>query len=228
MLTIVPRPAMAAEAHFGVEAAKDALAPSKEASSPASPADMAKIAAAPEAAKEADPARPDSTSVDPAAEPVGDETLLLDVRVNGQPTGKIGEFVMRRGRLMVRPSELRDLGFRIPDSVILGTHELIALADVRGLSWNLDEKNLVLNITVGDSLLQPTLVQPQGLQAMLGHREIVSGTGMTFNYDAVGTLASGRAGGSGSMEMRRVFALGCRKLGMVGLCGSEPRLIPAQ
>jgi outer membrane usher protein len=221
VLTIVPRPAMAAEAHFGIEATKDALAPSKEASSPASPADTAKIAAAPEAAKEADPARSDSTSVDPAAEPVGDETLLLDVRINGQPTGKIGEFVMRRGRLLVRPSELRDLGFRVSDAVLLGTHDLIALSDVHGLSWNLDEKDLILNITAGDGVLQPTILQAPGIQAMLGHREIESGTGMTLNYDAVGTLASGTLGGTGSVDLRAFSPWGVASSGWLGYAGAN-------
>jgi outer membrane usher protein len=221
VLTIVPRPAMAAGAHFGVEAAKDALAPSKEASSPASPADMAKIAAAPEAAKEADPARPDSTSVDPAAEPVGDETLLLDVRINGQPTGKIGEFVMRRGRLLVRPSELRDLGFRVSDAVLLGTHDLIALSDVHGLSWNLDEKNLILNITAGDGVLQPTMLQAPAMQAMLGHREIESGTGVTLNYDTVGTYSGGRAGGTGSVDLRAFTPRGVASSSWLGFAGTS-------
>ena len=92
---------------------------------------------------------PTYPTADASGEPIGDETLLLEVRVNGQPTGKIGEFVRRRGRLMVRPSELRDLGFRIPDALILGTQDLIALSDVRGLSWNLDEKNLTLNFHGG-------------------------------------------------------------------------------
>jgi outer membrane usher protein len=171
--------------------------------------------------KDAAPERFDDTSSDSLAEPVGDETLLLDVHINGQPTGKIGEFVMRRGRLMVRPSELRDLGFRIPDSVILSTHELIALSDVRGLSWSLDEKSLVVNLTVGDSLLQPALVQPPGLQAMLGHREIESGTGMTLNYDAVGTFASGKLGGSGSMEMRAFSHLGVASSNWLGYAGAS-------
>ncbi len=43
-----------------------------------------------------------------------DETLLLEVVVNGYSTGKIGEFVMRDGALHARPEELRDLGIRVP------------------------------------------------------------------------------------------------------------------
>ncbi len=219
VLTIAPRLATANEAPAVISAANSASAPTNNAF-PA-PASATAVSAPSNAEKDSASERSNDTSSDSLAEPVGDETLLLDVRVNGQPTGKIGEFVMRRGRLLVRPSELRDLGFRIPDSLILGTHELIALSDVRGLSWNLDEKNLVLNISVGDSLLQPTLVQATGLQAILGHREIESGTGMTLNYDAVGTLASGKAGGSGSMEMRAFSPLGVASSDWLGYAGAS-------
>jgi hypothetical protein len=79
-------------------------------------------------------AAPASTASDPvssnsaAAAAVGatsDQTLLLEVDVNGQPIGKIGEFTLRRGKLMARPDELRDLGFRVPESRALGPHDLI-------------------------------------------------------------------------------------------------------
>ncbi|MGA2086958.1 MAG: hypothetical protein ABSG60_15725, partial [Terracidiphilus sp.] len=38
-----------------------------------------------------------------AAGASADETLLLDVQVNGHSIGKIGEFTLRRGKLMARP-----------------------------------------------------------------------------------------------------------------------------
>jgi outer membrane usher protein len=163
-----------------------------------------------------------SAPSDPGAEPIaGDETLLLDVRVNGQPTGKIGEFVMRRGRLMVRPSELRDLGFRVPDSVILSAHDLIDLSSVRGLSWELDEKNLVLNFKASNNLLQPTVLQPAGIQSMLAHREIESGTGITLNYDTVGTYTQGHLGGTGSVDLRAFSRWGVVSSDWLGYAGAS-------
>ena len=113
--------------------------------------------------------------------PLSDETLLVDVRINGRPIGKIGEFVMRRGTLMVRPSELRDLGLRIPDTLILCSRDLIALSEVRGLSCSLDEKNMLMDITAGDDLLTPTQLQTLGRQSASSHRKIESGTGLTVN-----------------------------------------------
>ena len=85
-------------------------------------------------------------------EPIADETLLLDVRLNGNSVGKVGEFVKRQGTVMVKPLELRDLGLNIPDSLMPGSDGLIVMSEVRGLAWNLDEKNMVMNLTAGDNL----------------------------------------------------------------------------
>ena len=58
-----------------------------------------------------------ASSLDPAAAASSDESLLLEVYINGHSTQKIGEFVMRHGVLLTRPQELIDLGIRIPDSL---------------------------------------------------------------------------------------------------------------
>jgi outer membrane usher protein len=155
-------------------------------------------------------------------QPIADETLLLDVRINGNASGKVGEFVMRHGTLMVRPSELRDLGFRISDSLIQEGRDMIALSDVRGLSWNLDEKNMVMNITVGDDMLIPTEVQTFGQQSALSHREIQSGTGVTVNYDALGTFSGSGAGLSGSTDFRVFSPKGIASSTWLGFAGSAP------
>ena len=207
---------MAAETSAGVSAAAPAAASAKGSSSSSAPAPGPSTDNGREESE-----NPGYATSDAAADPIGDETLLLDVHVNGQPTGKIGEFVRRRGRLMARPSELRDLGFRIPDAVILGTHDLIALSDVRGLSWNLDEKNLVLNFTVNNDLLQPMIVQPSGFEALLGHREIESGTGVTLNYDTVGTYSSGQLGGTGTADFRAFSRYGVVSTGWLGYAGAS-------
>jgi outer membrane usher protein len=207
LLTVAPRLAIATEATAGVSAAKTVSAPATEAS-----ADIAKEATAHSAG---------DMSADAAGYPMGDETLLLDVQINGHSTGKIGEFVLRRGRLMARPAELRDLGLRIPDSLILGPHDLIALSDVPGLSSGLDEKNLVLTITAGDDLLLPTLLQPVGQQMSLSHREIESGTGLTLNYDTVGTFTSGQAGGTSSVDLRAFSPWGIASSGWLAYAGAS-------
>jgi outer membrane usher protein len=153
---------------------------------------------------------------------IGDETLLLDVRMNGNSIGKIGEFVMRHGTLMARPSELRDLGLRIPDSLILGSHELIALSDVGGLSFSLDEKNLTIDMKASDSLLLPTVLETFGQQSALTRRDIESGTGMTLNYDTLGTFSSGTAGATGSLDFRAFSPWGVGSSTVLGYAGANP------
>ena len=216
VLTIAPGAASAAEV-LPAASAKPVAYDSDESAVPARPNDSSS-----NPAKTTDSDHANAVSPDPGAEPVaGDETLLLEVHVNGQPTGKIGEFVMRRGKLMVRPSELRDLGFRVPDAVILGVHDLIDMSSVRGLSWNLDEKNLVLNITAVNSVLEPTVLQPIGQQAMFAHREIESGTGITLNYDTVGTYSSGQMGGTGSADLRLFSHWGIASSDWLGYAGAS-------
>ncbi len=137
----------------------------------------------------------------PAVAADTDETLFLDVQVNGHFIGKIGEFTLRHGMLMARPDELRDLGFRVPVSRASKAGALIALSDLPGLAYVLDEKNQVVQVTAADSALLPTVLQPYGRGALEGRRVIESGTGMTLNYDTVGTFSGGQSGGSGSMEI---------------------------
>lgn len=149
-----------------------------------------------------------------------DETLLLDVEINGQPIGKIGEFILRRGKLMARPDELRDLGFRIPAPLQPKPGGLIDLSELPGLVWTLDRKNLVLRVTVGDSGRLPTTLQPMGRNAIEGRREIESGTGLTLNYDTVGTFTGNQAGGSGSMELRAFSPWGILSSEWLGNAGA--------
>jgi len=143
-------------------------------------------------------------SSDPASSTTAnnDETLYLDVQVNGHSIGKIGEFTLRHGSLWARPEELRDLGFRVPVSRASETGGLIALSDLPGLTWILDAKNQVLQVTAVDSALLPALLQPMGREPAGSRRVIESGTGMTLNYDTVGTFSGGQNGGSGSFETR--------------------------
>ena len=75
---------------------------------------LATLAARVAMAREAD----DAVPAEALASAEADQILLLDVQVNGHSIGKIGEFTMHNGRLMARPSELRDLGFKVPASLV--------------------------------------------------------------------------------------------------------------
>jgi outer membrane usher protein len=137
-----------------------------------------------------------------ASDATADETLLLEVYVNGHSTGKIGEFTLRRGNLMARPGELRDLGFRVPDSRASAAGAPIPLSDIPGLSWRIDQKTQDLYVTIADRQLLPALLQPPGRGANAGRRTIESGTGATLNYDIADTYANGQSGATGSLDLR--------------------------
>lgn len=143
---------------------------------------------------------------DPAKEKMhaesNDEMVFLEVIVNGHSLGKIGEFTLRHGLLYARPQELHDLGFRIPGASKLEAGGLIGLSTIPGFNWTFDVKNQQLHVIALDSSLLPTLLLPNLGAGPWDKRDIESGTGLTLNYDAVGTFASGQSGGSGSFDLR--------------------------
>jgi outer membrane usher protein len=150
-----------------------------------------------------------------------DQALLLEVHVNGHSIGKIGEFTLRHGRLMAQAGELRDLGFRVPDSRGSISGGLVSLSDVPGLTWTIDEKNQALYITVGDERLLPTQLQPKGNEGVESHRVIESGTGVTFNYDIADSVANGQSSSTGSLDLRAFSPWGVLSSGWLAYAGGS-------
>ena len=87
----------------------------------------------------------------------------------------------------------------------------------------LDAKNQVLQVTAPDSALLPTLLQPLGREQAGGSRVIESGTGVTLNYDTVGTFSGGQKGGERLIGTTSLLAMGHPELGMARLCGRNSR-----
>ncbi|HEY2858525.1 MAG TPA: fimbria/pilus outer membrane usher protein [Terracidiphilus sp.] len=165
-----------------------------------------------------------ATSADPAAaDPAAsnDQTLLLEVEVNGHPSGLIGEFTLRRGILMTKPQELRDLGFRVSETNSSMRGGLIPLSSVAGLTWQLDEKNQVLYIVVADSGLTPTVLTPMGGRTAGERRTIESGTGTTLNYDIVNSFSGSQKGATASLDMRAFSPFGVASSGWLAYAGSN-------
>ena len=131
-----------------------------------------------------------------------DEAELLEVVVNGHSIGKIGEFTLRHGLLYAKPQELQALGFRVPNGLRRTSDGLIALGDLPGFVWNFDVKNQQLLVTAIDSALIPATLRSNAGEAPWSRRAIESGNGLTLNYDTAGTFAGGKAGGSGSFDLR--------------------------
>jgi outer membrane usher protein len=176
------------------------------------------MAADPTAAATPLAADPTAMAATPAMMAVEEMRLLLEVHINGRSIGKIGEFTLRRNKLMARPSELRDLGLQVPLSRASEADALISLSDLPGVSWTIDEKNQILNIIVGNGGLQPTLLRPEEEQT--GRRVIESGRGLTLNNDIIGTYAAGKTTVSGAFDMRAFSPWGVTSSGWLANVGS--------
>jgi outer membrane usher protein len=146
---------------------------------------------------------------DPAAAAAfGDQNLLLEIHVNGRNIGKVGEFVLIHSRLMVRPAELRDLGFKVPAQLVPDARGLILLSDLPGVTWSLDLRNQVLEFKALDSALIPVILTADQRSSQVGPRHIESGTGLTLNHDVVANYGGGQFGGSGSFDLRGFSPMG--------------------
>jgi outer membrane usher protein len=159
-------------------------------------------------------------SADVDTDTSADETLLLDLEVNGHALGKLGEFTLRRGSLLARPAELRDLGFKIPDGLGRG-NRLIELSDLPGLTWQLDMQNQLVRIAVSDLDLAPTIVRPGEDTYPRDHRVVESGTGLTVNYDVVDTIAGDGNGVSAGLDSRAFSPWGILSSGLLAFAGTN-------
>jgi outer membrane usher protein len=195
-LAILPRPALGAE---------PSAAPS------AAPASSATTAAP-------------ATFADPSAAisffSNEDTKLLLDVYINSYSTGKVGEFTLRRKKLMARPDELRALGLQIPFSRASEANTMIFLSDLPGVTWEIDEKNQILYIRASNGALLPTRLLPSAQDRAGERRVIESGEGITLNDDIVSTYVSGKTGVTGSFDLRAFSRWGVASSGWLAYGGS--------
>lgn len=145
-----------------------------------------------------------------------DQTLLLEVVVNGRPIGKVGEFILRDGALLARPEELRDLGFRVPEAVRPEPDGLIPLAALAAISWRLDQPTQTLHATAPVESLLPALLTAG---AAAGGGPVQSGTGATLNYDVTGTSVDRANTVSGLLDLRLFSPWGVLSSGMLATAG---------
>jgi len=174
----------------------------------------------------------------------GDEPLLLEVHVNGHPTGKIGEFILRteagsggtgkdgEGKndgqvLLLRRNEMRDLGFRPPlRKGPLGSrddataNELIPLSAIEGLTWKIDVATQSLFVTVPEDRLLPTMIQQDEPQVEGGRSRVDSGTGATVNYDVESLFTQGQKTVRGTLDTRFFSPRGVVSSGLLGYLGN--------
>lgn len=149
-----------------------------------------------------------------------DQTLLLEVVINGVPSGKIGEFVLRDGALFARRGELADVGVKVPESAAETKDGLIALDSLPGVTSAFDRAKQTLSIkAVADSLM------PELLQTGMPAGETVSvesGTGVTLDYDIAGTSTGGQRVGIGAFDLRVFSPWGVLSSGAITYAGASP------
>ena len=122
------------------------------------------------------------------------------------PPVKVGEFLLRNGALLAQRDELHDLGLRVllvlraRNAVPSGSGNLIDLSTLPGVIWRLDAQTQTLYITADSDRLLPTTLLPDESQPKPARRTSESGTGVTLDYDLIGTLADGKMGEIGSLD----------------------------
>ena len=158
-------------------------------------------------------------AIAPRAAATADETLALDVVVNGHAIGKLGEFVMRDGSLLARPKELRDLGFRVPAAAAVGRDGLLSLSALPGFAWRLDQATQTIYVTAGTNRLLPVLLQAEATSS--DKLPVESGSGATLDYDVTGTSVAGQNVASGLFDLRAFSPWGVASSGLLARAGGS-------
>lgn len=130
------------------------------------------------------------------AEP-SDHPLLLDVKINGTPTGKIGDFLQRGGKLYATRKELRELGLNLSGKGDDASE--VSISDLPKVRFTLDEAAQTVELSVPVSALALTRLEPEGEAASAPLSR--TGSGLVLNYEAsalagketTGVIATGEA-----------------------------------
>ncbi len=158
------------------------------------------------------------------------QTLLLDVQINGHSIGKIGEFTLRDGVLLTTRSELHELGIRGPAGLVsrpskdqdADPESLVALSDLPGLHWRIDQQSQTLYVLATNNRLLPNVLEgPDSARAQADAEPgIESGTGITLNYDVAATVKGRQAGSSSSLDLRVFSPWGIFSSGTLAYAGA--------
>jgi outer membrane usher protein len=147
--------------------------------------------------------------------PAEDNSLYLDVTVNGQRQELIGGFVKRGDTLYATPDELRAIGVRPPDGT--AGDRLVRLSDIAGLHYDYDEPTQALRITLPESERQPVMIGVGTTRAA----QASSDYGLLLDYDLIGTRTDGGTSGTGLLEGRVFGPLGVLDASVIGTVGNN-------
>lgn len=144
-----------------------------------------------------------------------DQALLLDVVLNGNRTGKVGEFQLRAGALSATRRELDELGLAVEPGPPL---DLIPLETLPGVGYRFDGPSQSVFLTATNQARRPDLLRPTDDGAPVPFTE--SALAAVLNYDIVGTMQGGRSRLDGLFDTRAVSRLGVVDSAFLGRAGA--------
>lgn len=129
----------------------------------------------------------------------GERVLVLEVIVNGRPTGRVGEFHDRDGAIYAKPSDLLELGFVLPEGATAMDAAPIPLSALPHFRARIDEVRQLLVVEAGDAALLPTELSGGSAPALVTLSP--ADWGAVLNYDAVVTHSGGRTTGGALADL---------------------------
>jgi outer membrane usher protein len=150
-----------------------------------------------------------------------DQTLELEVTINGASTQKIGEFTLRDGVLLARPEELGELGLRVAKDAAGATDGLVVVsAALPGVTFSLDPAAQTVRFEAHDGQLIPKRLGADPAPAAAAPLE--SGTGATLNYEVADSVTGGRNFATGLFDLRLFSPWGVASTGLLAYAGVNP------
>lgn len=136
-----------------------------------------------------------------AAQAVASEReLLLDVFLNGRPTGQIGEFRQRGTLIYATRKQVLTIGLRPDPRGSTRDDAQLSLAGLVGVTYRLEEATQTIFITAAAAAMQPTVLSMDtGLD--YGEHPIESATGAFMNYNVIATHQGSRTVVDGVLDM---------------------------
>lgn len=155
----------------------------------------------------------------PVRAATADQTLLLDVMINGNAIGRTGQFTMRDGMLFATRVELAAIGLKVPEGMPGTKDGLVALSALPGIVTRVDEVAQRLFVEAGPEQLLPNMF---GAGTNAGPIKLDSGTGATLNYDIAGTEFAGVGSGAGAFDFRLFSPYGVASTTALAFAGDSP------
>ncbi len=149
-----------------------------------------------------------------------DQTLELEVTINGASTREIGEFTLRDGVLLARPEELGALGLGVAKDAARTPDGLVIVPALTGVTFSLDQAAQTVRFTAHDGQLIPKLLGASPAPGAAAPLE--SGTGATLNYEVADSVTGGRDYASGLFDLRLFSPWGVASTDFLAYAGANP------